>query len=236
VQDDTIATAAEAAAAREARLGRLEDEIKKLQPKRKDFWEKLQSSSSLSSLVSALLVVIVGYYLTGSVNNAIQRQQLQLSNVKEMRDLLAQLDTAGSGQADAAAFTLSAFGRPAVPALMAALISGGDVRAPSAERALRAIGLNDAEAVCEPARRVLDNRSGRFSWIAHLSMIRLLGDLECRKASTSVEAYAQALAAVRSAADVSAFAARFDADPPLDLASVEQLKTETERTLKILRP
>jgi len=233
VQDDQLATAAEAAAAREARLGHLEQELKKLQPKRKDGWEKLQA---LTPLVSGLLVVIVGYFLTGSVNNAIQRQQLQLSNVKEMRDLLAQLDTADTSQAEAAAFTLSAFGRPAVPALMAALLSGGEVRAPAAERALRAIGLNDSEAVCVPARKVIDNRTGRFSWLAHLSAIRLLGDLECRGARASVEAYAQALGAVRSPADVSAFASRVDPDPPLDFGAVEQLKTETERTLRILRP
>ncbi len=231
-----MVNAAEGAAAREARLRRLEDELKKLQPKRKDFWEKLQASSSLSSLISALLVVIVGYYLTGSVNNAIQRQQLQLSNVKEMRDLLAELDTADINQANAAAFTLSAFGRPAVPALMAALLSGGDVRAPAAERALRAIGLNDSEAVCGPARKVLDNRSGRFTWLAHLAAIRLLGDLECRGARVSVEAYAQALGQVRSPADVSAFAPRYSPDLQVDGDAVGQLRTETERTLTILRP
>ena len=110
-RDDALL--AEAAAAREARLSRIEDGLKKLQPKQKDGWEKLQA---LTPLVSGILVAVVGYFLTGSVNNAIQRQQLQLSNVKEMRELLAQLNTADSTLADSAAFTLSAFGRPAVAA------------------------------------------------------------------------------------------------------------------------
>ena len=225
--------AAEAAVARETRLSRLEEDVKKLQPKRKDNWEKAQA---IAPLVAGLLVAVVSYFLTGSVNNAIQRQQLQLSNVKEMRDLLAQLDTAESNQADSAAFTLSAFGRPAVSPLMAALLAGGEVRAPAAERALRAIGLNDAAAVCAPARKVLDNRTGRFSWLAHLSVIRLLGDLECRDALASVESYSRALDLVKSQADVSTFASRVDPDPPLDLAAVGQLQAETARTLRILRP
>lgn len=232
VPDDRLTTAAEAAAAREARLGHVEQELKKLQPTRKDGWEKLQA---VTPMVSGLLVVIVGYFLTGSVTNAIQRQQLQLSNVTEMRDLLAQLDTADTGQAEAAAFTLSAFGRPAVPALMAALIAGGEVRAPAAERALRAIGLADPGAVCEATRKIIDNRTGRFSWVSHLSAVRLLGDLECRQARASVEAYAQALGAVRAPADLAAFTSRVDPDPPLDLGAVEQLKTETERALRMLR-
>ena len=233
MHDDAHATAAQAAAERETRLRRIEDELKKLQPKRKDGWEKLQA---LTPLVSGVLLAFVGYFLTGSVNNAIQRQQLQLSNVKEMRELLAQLETADSNQAEVAGFTLSAFGRPAVPPLMAALLSGGEVRAPAAERALRAIGLNDAGAICEPARRVFDNRTGRFSWIAHLAAIRLLGDLECHEARASVEAYAQALEKVRSPADVTAFASRVDDEPPLDFAAVGQLQAETARTLRILRP
>jgi hypothetical protein len=232
MDDDAHATAAEAAVAREVRLSRLEEDLKKLRPQRKDGWERLQA---VTPLVSGLLVAIVGYFLTGSVNNAIQRQQLQLSNVKEMRELLAQLNTADANEAEAAAFTLSAFGRPAVPALMAALLAGGEVRAPAAERALRAIGLNDSEAVCEPTRKVLDNRTGRFSWVAHLSAIRLLGDLECRGARASVESYAQALGQIKSPNDVSGFASRVDPDPPLDLAAIEQLQSETTRTLRILR-
>jgi hypothetical protein len=231
--EDALTDAAEAAAAREARLSQLEQDVKKLQPKTKDPWEKLQA---VGPLISGLLVAIVGYLLTGSVNNAIQRQQLQLSNVREMRDLLAQLNAADADQADVAAFTLSAFGRPAVPALMAALAAGGEVRAPATERALRAIGLGDPEAVCGPARQLLDNRSGRFPWVAHLSAIRLLGDLECRGARTSVESFARALDVIHKPSDLGTFAWRVAPDPPLDLDGVGRLKTELERTRRILNP
>jgi hypothetical protein len=235
--DEAHAQAAEVAVARETRLTRLEGDVKKLQHREKDGWEKVQAVTPLvGPMVAGILLAFVSYLLTGSVNNAIQRQQLQLSNVKEMRELLAQLDTADAAAADSAAFTLSAFGRPAVPPLMAALLAGGEVRAPAAERSLRAIGLNDPAAVCDPIRRVIDNRTGRFSWLAHLSTVRLLGDLECREARTSLEAYSRALAEVKTAADVPQFAARVDSDPPLDLSAVEQLQTETVRTLRIIRP
>jgi hypothetical protein len=230
---EALASVADSAAAREARLARLEEALQKVQPKRKDRWEKLQA---VTPLLSGILVAVVGYFLTGSVNNAIQRQQLHLSNVKEMRDLLGQLNTADIDQADAAAFTLSAFGRPAVPAVMGALLAGGEVRAPAAEKALRAIGFDDPSAVCEPARKVVDNRTARFSWLAHLSAIRLLGDLECRDARTSVEAYARALGGIRTAEDLAAFASRVDREVPLDREAAEQLKTEVNRTLRILRP
>jgi hypothetical protein len=223
---------AELAAAREARLVRLEEAVAKLQPKRKDAWEKLQS---VGTLASGVLVAVVGYFLTGSVNNALQRQQLQLSNVKEMRDLIGQLNTADADQADAAALTLSAFGRPAVPAVMGALVAGGEVRAPAAERALRAIGLDDPEAVCDPARKVIDNRTARFSWLAHLAALRLLGDLDCGGARESVEAYARALAGVRSADDLATFAARVDGEVPLDREGADQLGAQASRTLGALR-
>ena len=231
--DEAHAKAAEVAIARETRLTRLEDDVKKLKPKGKDGWEKLQA---VTPLIAGVVLAFVSYLLTGSVNNAIQRQQLQLSNVKEMRDLLAQLDTADAAAAESAAFTLSAFGRPAVPPLMAALLAGGEVRAPAAERSLRAIGMNEPAAVCGPIRRVIDNRTGRFSWLAHLSSIRLIGDLECRDARASLESYSGALSRVKSAADVSQFASRVDAEPELDLSAVEQLQAETGRALRINRP
>jgi hypothetical protein len=231
--DAALATAAEAAASREVRLAQLEETIKKLQPKKKDAWEKLQA---LSPLISGILVAVVGYFLTGSVNSAIQRQQLQLSNVREMRELLVQLGADDPGQVYSAAFALSAFGRPAVPALIAALAAGGELRAPATEAALRTIGLNDPDAVCEPARRILDSRSAVYSWLAHLSAIRLLGDLECRGASRSVAVYAKSVDAVRAPPDVTTFAARVAADPPLDFEGIGRLQTELQRTMKVLQP
>ena len=230
--DDALFSAAEGAASREVRLRELELAVKKLQPKTKDGWEKLQA---LSPIMSGVLVAVVGYFLTGSVNSALQRQQLQLSNVAEMRELLVQLGSDDANQVNSAAFALSAFGKPAVPALIAALAAGGELRAPATEAALRGIGLNDPDAVCAPARRMLDNRAAVYSWLAHLSAVRLLGDMECRGARRSVEAYAKAVEDVKTESDVSAFASRVTTDPPLDFEGIGRLSSELQRTLTVLR-
>lgn len=227
-----LTQAADYALDSETRLRKLEEDVKKLQTKKKDGWEKLQAAGPI---IGGVLVALVTYFLTGSVTNAIQRQQLQLSNVKEMRDLLAQLDMAEAGQADSAAFTLSAFGPPAVPALMAALVSGGEVRAPAAERALLQIGLSTPEPVCSSARRVIDSRGVRFTWLAHLAVIRLLGQLECRDARMAVEAYARALEPIRSDKDIVNFASRVDPELAVNLESINQLRDATKRTLELLR-
>ena len=231
MSDEAHAQAAEVAVDRELRLRKVEDDLKKLQPKKKDGWERLQA---MSPLLGGVLVAIVTYFLSGSVTNAIQRQQLQLSNVKEMRDLLDQLDK-GAGEGESAAFTLSAFGPPAVPALMAALLSGGVERAPAAERALWGIGLSSPQPVCDLAARVLDNRSGRITWISHVSVMRLLGDLQCRDARATVEAYARAVAPASPSGGDADFASRFTDGATLDSEAVDQLKNAAARTLRMIR-
>jgi len=229
--DDALASAAALAAERETRLRRIEDDLKNLKPKRKDSWEKFQV---LTPLIAALAVAVVGYFLTGSVNNAIQRQQLQLSNVKEMREMLLELPTADPVKAEATGFTLGVFGRPAVPALMAALIAGGEARAPASEIALREIGFDDPAAVCGPVRKIIDDRKGRYSWLAHLSALKLIGDLGCTDARDSVDKYANALAAAQT--DLKSFATYVSADPALDASAIGQLDKQTQRAIQMLRP
>lgn len=223
--------AAEVAAQREARLNRIEQDVKNLRPKTKDRWEKAQA---LMPLVSGILVAVVGYFLTGSVNAAIQRQQLQLANVKEMRELLIQLNNGNTEQAEATGFALSAFGRPAVPALIAVLAAGGEVRAPAAERALRIIGLSDPDGVCPPLRRVLDNHSASYAWTAHLAAVRLAGDLECRQVGASLDGLHSRLEKVQRPDNLGSLAGWVASDPMLDLQAVDSLKKELSRTRRII--
>ena len=75
----------------------------------RDGWDKLQS---LSPLITGIVLAVFGYFLTGSVNEAIQKSQLQFNYVKEMQDLLTKLNdpktTLVEGRTDAVA--LAAFG------------------------------------------------------------------------------------------------------------------------------
>src|SRR5258705_12819948 len=56
--------------------------------KSKDIWDKLQA---LSPLISGVVLAAIGYFLTGSVNQAIQKSQLQFSYLKKLQELLAKL-------------------------------------------------------------------------------------------------------------------------------------------------
>src|SRR6185295_13009015 len=101
----------------EERLEKLEGELARLKKPPRDWLEILKAAAPL---ISGVVVAVVGYFLTGSINNAIQKQQLELSNVKEMRQLLLDLSNpdASREQVQATAVTLSAFGRHAVAPLV----------------------------------------------------------------------------------------------------------------------
>jgi hypothetical protein len=219
------------------RVARLEEDgarNRTTAPARKDVWERLQATGPL---LTGVVVAIIGYWLTDSVNTALKRQELQLSNAREMREALSTLvsDSSTAEQAEVAALTLAAFGAPAVGPLVTALFAGGDVRAPAAEKALRAVGLGDAAAVCGPMIRILDNRTGRFTWLTHLSAIRLIGDLECRDARPVLQRYSRLLDQVRGPDTLAAVSGIVDPDLPVDLAAVEQLRAEMKRTERIVR-
>lgn len=200
----------------------------------KDVWERLQA---IGPVLTGVVVAVLGYWLTDSVNTALRRQELQLANAREMRELLATLvsETSSGEQAEVAALTMAAFGPPAVGPLVTALFAGGDVRAPAAEKALRAVGLGNADAVCGPMRRILGNHTGRFSWLTHLSAIRLIGDLECRDARPVLQHYSRVLDQVRGTDTIDVYARLVEAEPPVDLAAVDQLRGEMRRTMRILQ-
>ena len=63
--DEAHAQAAEVAVARETRLTRLEEDVKKLKPKGKDGWDMLQA---VTPLLAGILLAFVSYFLSGSVN------------------------------------------------------------------------------------------------------------------------------------------------------------------------
>jgi len=158
-------------------------------PKKKHPIEFLQA-------LTPLIIAAVGWFVTDAVRSGFERQRLQLSNVTEMRDLLLKLvgPSVTLQEAQAAAFTLSAFGEPAVAPLVTALASADDVRTPAIEEALSAIGLNDAQAVCDPLLQILNRPTGRFTWLLHRSAIRIVADIDCANAPAVVQAFKSALA------------------------------------------
>lgn len=229
-----VATALDDARSTEARLAKLEEQLKA--PKRKDVWEKLQA---ISPLASGLVLALVGYFLTGAVTVRLQQQQLDLSNVKEMRDQLAVMVSQKSQPEDlqAAAFTLSAFGAPAVAPLVGALITAdqfGDNRRNVIADALRTMGLTRPDAVCEPLLKILDNHTGRFRWTVHMVAIQIIGDLECPSAGPAIQCYNDVVSRVAAPSDLPTYAVLVAATPEVDMIAIDQLKQELQRTLRII--
>jgi len=146
--------------------------------------------------LTPLIIAAVGWFVTDAVSSGFERQRLQLSNVSEMRDLLLKLvgPSVTLQEAQAAASTLSAFGEPAVAPLVTALAAADDVRTPPIEDALRAIGLNHAQAVCDPLLQILKRPSGRFTWLLHRSAIRIVGDIDCAGAPPVLQGFKNSLA------------------------------------------
>ena len=179
--------------------------------------------------ISPILLAIVGLYFTDTVRTGFERQQLQLANASGMQGLLVQLLGANVSQveAQAAAATLASFGPPAVAPLVSALAESDDVRTPAIEGALRAIGLNNAGAVCTPLMSIIQRRSGRYSWLMSRSAIRVLGDVRCPGARALLDSYAAALAA----GSLKTFDPAADDWAPMSPEVAELLKADLDRAL-----
>lgn len=221
---------------KEARITKLEAELEQVKRKGKDAWDIFQSlSQSLSPFVTGVVLAIVGYFLTGAVNVALQQQQMQLSNVKEMKELLEKLGTTDitAEQAEASAFTLSVFGRYAIAPLIDLVLVGGEVRGPAAEKGLRAVGLREPTAVCDQLAHLLDTRS---AWQTHRVVIRLLGDLRCQQALPTLQAYAQLVEQAATPEGLRRYKNIVQDDPQPTAESIELLKQELDRTSRFLAP
>jgi hypothetical protein len=176
-----------------------------------------------------ILLALVGLYFTDTVRTGFERQQLQLANASGMQGLLVQLLSANVSQADAraAASTLAAFGPPAVAPLITALADADDVRTPAIEAALRAIGLNNAAAVCDPLMSILERRTGRYSWLMHRSAVRVIGDVRCPSARTLLQSYSKVLAD----GSLKTFDPATEEWVPLSPDAAELLKADVDRAL-----
>lgn len=199
--------------------------------KGKDWWDRI---GALAPFVSGAILAVLGYFLTGSVNTALKREELSLSNVTEMRALLLALEGPKEEEWRAAAFTLSAFGAPAVPPLVSALTTADEIRTTIVEAALRGIGLSRPEAVCPPMIAALDNRTGRYTYLMHHSAIRLIGDLGCPKSGSVLRRYAAVVASAIASGNLTAYSDLVDSNTPVTPLALELIDKDLKRTLPIV--
>jgi hypothetical protein len=221
----------ENALALDARLEAMEDKVGKLG--RSSFRDWM---GALAPYVSGLVVLFVGFWIKDSVQLAMQRQQLDLNYVTQMRDLIRDFDKADSqASADANAVALSLFGKYAILPLVERL-EGGDVSNVAAEKGLRDIGDSHSISVCSKFAEILDDKAHRFTWQTHKTMIRVIGQ-SCFDPGTRavLMKYRSDLDAIGSDTRKTArFSQRYSEPKGFDIEGSTVLRDEIDKALKII--
>ena len=164
----------------------MEERVGKLKPGEKDAWDKFEK---LSSVLWPVVTLLVSLFVTARIENAFKERQLHLDNVKDMQQLLQQLDNADAGAAMSYALALGAHGRYAVAPMIQVLQTGGAEHRPAAIAGLRAAAAIDADFVCQELTGVIRNHTGMYQMEVHQSAVELLGDLNCREAVQPLRDY-----------------------------------------------
>ena len=200
----------------------------------KDGWDKLQA---VSPLLTAIVVALIGGILTGSVNQAIQKSQLQFNNVKEMQELLAKLGDPKTDleQAKTTAVALAAFGSYSVPPLINEIESDEQNRQLAGEYGLRAVALADPVHICPALVRILDNRTSAYNSFTHRAAIRILGIANCQEAQGVLDAYKlRLMRAASSDAGLKAYISTIAAEPAVTRETIDELKSDVDASNNLL--
>jgi hypothetical protein len=210
----------------DARVGALESKLRK-----KDGWDIL---ATLSPFLTAIVIFIVTFILKDSVEQAFNREQLHLSSVKDMQELVLTLrkPDVTKETASASAMTLAAFGHHAIPALLSVFETADEVRAPAAEEALSAIGSTEPVEVCRPMTRILQDTNARYSFLTHEAALRIIEASECADARPVVTGY-DALLQTISTSDLPQFGKRFT-EQTIGRDDLKDLKDQSRKTLQAL--
>jgi hypothetical protein len=202
---------------------------------------KLKKSSSLRDwlgtlgpYIGGLIALFITYVIKDSVTFALQREQLDLEYVKQMRDLIKDFDEAdGAATANADAVGLAMFGKHAIIPLVERL-EAGDVIKLASERGLRLVGSNDPAAACPKFAAVINDKSRRYKWQTHQTMIKVIGQSACVETRPVLARYREELEKLNTDTAIAAFARRYSVAADFDIESIKGLKTELDTCLDIL--
>jgi hypothetical protein len=236
------------------RLGRLEAEVAALKPSLAERLEKLEQANAAVTedglkpwwqrllgwlgdegpkFVTAVVLLVLGYWIKDSVDEAIKHQQLQLDFTKQMQSQLEILGDPASDKEklERAATLVATYGAPAILPLLNELRYEG-LRASAAERGLALLALSDPDALCRVLPRVLTNRTGQFTWSTHLRVIRLIGESGCTKAAAGLAEYLTQVRTARTGASTTPYFDLVVDRPTPD--QFDQLESALNRSLLII--
>lgn len=199
----------------------------------KDNWDKLQA---LAPLITGVVLAAIGYFLTGSVNQAFQKSQLQFNYVKEMQELLSKLGDSKTTpeEAQTTAVALAAFGSFAIPPMLNEIQSGELNRSDAGEYGLQAVALADPVSACPALGRVLQNRTAAYNSRTHRAAVRILGRANCQSIWPVLADYGARLSRASSPEGLIAFQGTLAEKPDVTPETVDLLKKDLEETMKLL--
>ena len=197
-------------------------------PKPKDGWDRLQI---IAGALTPVVLAVLAYVLTGKIELALKKRQLEVATVKEMQSLISEIVHADSGdKATAAAVGLAAYGSSAVAPLCNLLRSPQQPVVAGAIEGLRTIGAGDPEAVCKPMKEILANRTRIYSWENHQTAVEMIGQLRCKDGAAALREYQRFLQrgvdALKSAAAPT---------PQPDIAALDSLQKSVQNSLQSLQ-
>lgn len=183
-------------AAVEARLKEIEDKVDKGNGRSAFTW----ILDILKTLLPSVVLVILGYALKDSVDQALREREIQLAAVKEMETLVPDLQKTDLARPDAQAKAaqLAAYGQYSVPFFVNILEVGNQNAAVGAEDGLRMVARSEPQAVCATLQTVIQNRTGLYRWQTHLSALEILGQASCTKACRDVASFRDTMSSLNN--------------------------------------
>lgn len=212
----------------EKRLRSIEETIERLKPSGKDTWDKLEKLSSAGWAVVTLLISI---FVTGRIENALKERQLNLENVKDMQQLMEQLDKADAQSAMSYGLALGAHGRYAVAPMIQVLQSGIVEHREAAVAGLRAAAAVDQDFVCKQLVGVIQNHTRLYQMEVPESAAKLLGDLDCQVAAQPLKDYVTRLE--RATPDTAPFT-QVPGSQGITQANIDDVKKQAQNSLAAL--
>jgi hypothetical protein len=222
-------------------MARVDARINKNKTQEGRYDKFLRTVNAFSAIIAGTLVACVAYFLTDSVNHALQQHQIEVASGQAMQILTATLRDSHVEKpaAEAAALSLaSAFGNDAAITLIMELEDGNEITIPAAEKALRALGLKNPAPTCELVAKVVLNNSRLFSLRTHETAIRLLGDLGCPNAAQTLHQYRTFLASVAARNlqnPIDEYSKVFGSEPAIDQGGIRDLTNTLDNELTLIQ-
>jgi hypothetical protein len=206
------------------------DRLQKLENRAKEKKDSWFDSQLFSSVLSGIILAAFGFFLTGRLEQAAKERELNVQSAKEMQELLVKISTGSKDEAEAAAVSLTTYGRYSIAPLIENLQYAQ--RAVAAERGLQALALTNAKDLCDDLNTVLENRTQRYTAASHSAVIRVLGAADCREAKPALLRYADLIK--RADAGTTGLAEYQQGVRDATASNVTQAKQDLVNTFKLL--